>query len=309
MHDLIVIGGGPAGLAATAYALDKGLDVVLLCTAYGGQAGVEQWIEGQNDPESFLGMQGVVECRRRITARQGYMVHELTLGVIKEDASFRVVSETHTRTTRAVVVATGAQPRRLGLPNEHGLVGRGLGYSITTHAQLAAGRDVAVIGSTLHALRGVAELAHSARHIAVVVPSDANVAGMLEHYLRLLPNVTFYDGYTVTALDESDASLHGVVVQRGSAVQHIVAEVVFVDIGLVPSVQIVPPEVARDKDSFLIVNARHQTNLPGLFAAGDVTTHPTEHIMIALGAGTQAAMHAYDYILAQRLQHYADEAP
>ena len=302
MHEVIVIGGGPAGLAATAYALDKGLDVVLLCTAYNGRAGAEQWINGQIQPESFLGMEGVVECRRRITVRQGYLVHELTVGVVQEDEHFQVVTETCTRSTRAVIVATGAHPRLLGLPNEHALVGRGLGYSITTHAQLAAGRDVAVVGSTQHALRGVAELAHTARRIALIVPPDARIDGVLAQRLRGLPNVTFYDGYTTTALEEADNVLHRIVVHRGSDVQRIPAELVFVDIGLVPSAQVMALDVARDQHGFIIVDATQQTNVPGLFAAGDVTTQPTEHILIALGAGARAAMHAYDYILAQRLQ-------
>ncbi|MBC8076267.1 MAG: NAD(P)/FAD-dependent oxidoreductase [Chloroflexales bacterium] len=302
MHDVIVIGGGPAGLAATAYALDKGLDVVLLCTAYGGQAGAEQWIDGQIQPEAFLGLQGVVECRRRITAGQGYLVHELTVGVFQQGECFQVVTELCTRSTRTVIVATGAQQRVLGLPNEHALIGRGLAYSITTHAQLAAGRDVVVIGGTPHALHGVAELARSARRIALIVPPDVQIDGVLAQRLRELPHVTFYDGYTVTALEEAHNVLQCAVVLRGSVVQRIPAEVVFVDIGLVPAAQLVPQEVARDSHGFIIVDALQQTNLPGLFAAGDVTTQPTEHILIALGAGARAALHAYDCILAQRLQ-------
>jgi thioredoxin reductase (NADPH) len=302
MHDLIVIGGGPAGLAAAAYALDKGLDVVLLCTVYGGRAGAEQWVNGQIQPEAILGMHGVVECRRRITAQQGYLVYELTVGIVQQGDHFQVVTETCTRSTRTVIVATGAQPRVLGLPNEQALVGRGLGYSITTHAPLAAGRSVAVVGSTQRALHGVAELAQTAHHIALIVPPDAQIDGVLMQRLRKLPNVTFYDGYTATALEEADNVLQCVVVQRRGDVQRIPAAAVFVDIGLVPAAQVVPREVARDQHGCIIVDAMQQTNLPGLFAAGDVTTQATEHILIALGAGARAAMYAYDRILAQRLQ-------
>jgi thioredoxin reductase len=147
MHDLIVIGGGPAGLAATTYALAKRLDVLLIGTGLSGRSGDRQHYAGQSMPEELVGEEAVLSLQRHLAASSERIHTDTVLGLFKRDDMFHVQTEDTVRHAHAVIVATGVKPRMLGLPDEWQYVGLGLGYSITTHAQAVIGRDVAVIGS------------------------------------------------------------------------------------------------------------------------------------------------------------------
>src|SRR2546423_1397024 len=136
MYDVIIIGGGPAGLAAMAYALDKRLDALLVGSHIRGKAGVHQQVKGQQAPTVLLGEEAVSECLRRIEMYPNRIVTDVVTEVQKEVSFFTVLSKQTQWQSRAVIVATGALPTLLGIPNERELVGHGLGYSSTTHARL-----------------------------------------------------------------------------------------------------------------------------------------------------------------------------
>jgi thioredoxin reductase len=301
MHDLIVIGGGPAGLAATTYALDKRLDVLLIGTGLSGRAGDRQHYAGQSMPEELVGEEAVLSLQRHLAASAERIHTDTVLGLLRRDNVFHVQTEDIVRPAHAVIVATGVKPRMLGLPNELRYVGLGLSYSITTHAQAAIGRDVAVIGSNAQALRGVAELVQTARSIALIAPDPGQLGSVLGQRLRTHPKVRLLEGYHVQAIEGSRGAVHAIVVAQREEVQRIAVEAVFVDLGLVPNTQLVRHLVQIDTQGFIIVDAQNRTSLPGLFAAGDVTSAIGEQILIAIGEGARAAVSAYDYILAQRL--------
>ncbi len=125
---------------------------------------------------------------------------------------------------------------------------------------------------------------------------------MLGQRLRMHPKVQLLEGYQVQEIEASGGAVHALVVAQRHEVQRIPVEAVFVDLGLVPSTQLVRHLVQMDTQGFIIVDAQNRTSLPGLFAAGDVTSAIGEQILIAIGEGARAAVSAYDYILAQRLQ-------
>jgi alkyl hydroperoxide reductase subunit F len=301
VHDLIVIGGGPAGLAATAYALGKRLDVILVCLGFGGKAGERQWFAGQIERERLTGEEAVAGLRQAIVAYPERIVEQRVLGLSKRDELFYVTTERASLRAPAVIIATGAQPAMLGVPNEQQLAGHGLGYSIVTHAHLAAGREVAVIGSTARALRGVAELVRIAERIALFVPSASLLDTPLGGRLRAHPKVHVLEGYQVTGIEADDGVVRALAVRRQGAERRIPVQAVFVAMGLVPNSQLVGQLVRLDDQGFIIVDQQQQTSRAGLFAAGDVTSADGEQILIAIGAGARAAQSAYDFILAQRL--------
>ena len=301
MHDLLIIGGGPAGLAAAAYGLGKQLDAVLVCAGFGGKAGQRQQLAGQAKREHLVGEEAFTALWNTVAAQPKRIVEDQVIGLLKRDELFHVLTERATLHAPAVIVATGAHPTGLGIADEQQLLGHGLGYSIATHAHLAAGREVAVVGATERALRGVAELVQIAARIVLIAPSAGALNSMLGQRLRADPRVHLLEGYTVTEVEASAGAVHAIRVARRGLVQRLPVQAVFVDLGLVPNTHMVRQLVRLDEHGFIVVDDHNQTSLPGLFAAGDVTSHLCEQILIAIGEGARAAQSAYDYTLVQRL--------
>ena len=302
MYDLIVIGGGPAGLAAATYALDKKLAVALVCANFGGKAGMAQQLEGQaTSHQPLLGEQAVEDLKQRISMHPDCIMNDNVVGVRRQQAEFHVITEGRTLQGATVVIATGAQPRFVHIPDEWLLLGHGLAYSITTHAQAVAGRDVAVVGSTARALRGVAELTQVANRIVLIAPDMGEFSSELGQQLRAHPRIICFDGYHVQATETQDGAVHALIIAKGDETQRIPVSAVFVDMGLVPSTQMFRQFVQCDPTGRIMVDARQQTSVAGVYAAGDVTNAPCEHILIAIGDGVRAAQSAYDYVSARRL--------
>lgn len=307
MHDLIIIGGGPAGLAAAAYALDKRLDVVLICPRLNGKAGLH-W---EDQPENaLLGSAALAELQQRVLAHGQAVLQDSVVGVMPGAGGFAVVGERHTLYTRAALIATGAQPVMLGIPDEPLLVGHGLSYSVETYAALVAGRSVAVVGTTRRALRGVAELLQLGTRVILVAPAEGMLrTSALGRRLREHPEVELLEGYTVVGIEPGEQGQRLLTVARRNAQRRIPVAAVFAALGLIPGSQAARQVAAVDPEGFLVVDANHQTSLPGLFAAGDVTTQFGEHLLISIGDGVRAAMRAYDYLLAERMHLLGRDEP
>ena len=301
MHDLLIIGGGPAGLAAAAYGLGKQLDVMLLCADFGGKASAQQRFADQVEPEHLVGVEAFQALRQTVAAHPHRIAEDYVIGVFKREQLFHVLTERVTLHAPAVIIATGARPTQLGIAHEQELIGHGLSYSITTHAHLTAGRTVAVVGATAHALRGVAELLHSAARVVLIAPFPGDLNSALGQRLRADPRVDLLEGYTVTEVESSAGAVHAIQVARSGHVQRVPVHAVFVDLGLVPNSQMVRQLAQLDTHGFIMIDDQHQASLPGLFAAGDVTHMICEQILIAIGAGAHAAQSAYEYILTEHL--------
>ena len=171
MRDLIIIGGGAAGLSAATYALGKQIDALLIYEDLGGKAGRRQSLTGQVADEYLAGAEAVKLFERQIAMQPDRALRDSVVGITKEAGAFHVATRQHgVLTSPAVIVATGASPIALDVPGAREMVGYGLGYSISTHAHLLAGKSVAVIGTTIRSLRGAAELARTALQVYLVAP-------------------------------------------------------------------------------------------------------------------------------------------
>jgi thioredoxin reductase len=298
MHDLIIIGGGAAALSAAVYALGKQLDVLVIYEDLGGKAGTRQQLRGQSTEEYLAGADAARALERQIAAQPERTLHDRVTDVAKIGGAFHVTTEKHgVHTSAAVLVATGASPTRLNAPGANDLLGHGLGYSATTHAHAVAGKQIAVIGTTVRALRGAAELARTAARVYLVAPDATGLATPLAAALRARPNVEVLEGYNVTAVN-GPFNVESIVVECGEQHRWLRVDAAFVDLGLAPNSGIVRRLAQTDPDGFIWVDERNATTMPGLFAAGDVTTAFGEQILIAIGDGARAALSAYDYILA-----------
>ena len=327
MYDLLIVGGGPAALSAAFYALGKRLKVVMVYEALGGQLGWRRRFANPNhdqdrvsigrtriadafyherlrlEDEDLPGNEVVRLLISRTTMQAGQVVHDRALQIVPEADGFGIITRHHgTLQSATVIIATGASPVPLDVPGAQRVVGPRLGYSITTYVHLVAGKRVAVIGSTLRALRGCAELAGCASQITLIASGDDLAQSSVLDALQRQPNVEVLLGYTVKEILGS-IGIDGVVVEGPGGRRDIRTDRVFVDLGLLPNSSLVRGLVETDSDGFIIVDDNNGTSVPGLFAGGDVTTSFCEQVLLAIGDGARAAMHAYDYLLTRRLQH------
>lgn len=301
MHDLIIIGGGAAGMAAGVYGLGKRLDVVVISEEVGGKAGTQQQLRASSNPEYLAGAEAVRLFERQITAREGVVLRDRVVGFRRHEDCFAVDTQRHgLMTARAVVVATGAQPLLLDVPGAKALLNHGIGYSITTHAPLLTERPVAVVGTTERALQGVAELARHDARVALIAPEEEGLTSPFARALRGYENVTFFAGYQVREVTGS-TSLEYLAIERDSEQAWLRVDAVFADLGLLPNSTMVRGVAPLDANGFIVVDSQNATEVPGLFAAGDVTTNRCENILLAIGEGARAAASAYSYLLARPL--------
>jgi thioredoxin reductase len=299
MRDLIIIGGGPAAAAAAVYALGKQLDFLVIYAEL-GKAGRTQQIGATDSAEFLPGADAVRLFERQVVIQAGRTLRDSVTEVVKETGVFQVATQHHgTHTSRALIVATGASPIALEVPGARELLGYGLGYSIATHAHLLGGKHVAVLGTTIRALRGVTELARTAAQVYLVAPDASGLRTPLGYALRRYQNVEIMEGYQVAEV-VGTRSVEQLVVARDGETRRLNVDAAFVDLGLLPNSGIVRHIAQTDQDGFIWVDERNATTASGLFAAGDVTTAFGEQIMIAIGDGARAALSAYDYLLASQ---------
>jgi thioredoxin reductase len=298
MYDLIIIGGGAAAASAAVYALGKQLDFLVIYEEL-GKAGRTQRLDGEIGEEFLPGADAIRLFERQVVTHAGRTLRDRVTEVAKVAGDFHVTTRHHgVHESRALIVATGATPIALDVPGAKALLGYGLGYSITTHAHILAGKSVAVIGTTVRALRGVIELSRTAAQIYLVAPDATGLETPLAGAIRQRPKVTILDGYEVQEI-VGRSGVEQLVVARDGQVRHLLVDAAFVDLRLMPNSGVVRQIVQTDIDGFIWVDDRNATTLPGLFAAGDVTTAFGEQILIAIGEGARAALSAYDYLLPQ----------
>jgi thioredoxin reductase len=307
MYDLIILGGGAAALSAAMYALGKQLDFLVIYEDIGGKAGTRQSLSGQVEDEYLAGTEAVRLFERRISTQAGRTLRDRVAEVTRLSGVFHVATQHHgVQTSAAVIVATGASPIQLDVPGARELLGQGLGYSATTHVHLLAGKTAAVIGTTVRALRGAAELARTAAQVYLIAPDATGMTTPLAQVLRKRPNVEALTGYQVQQV-AGTINVEELVIAREDEIRRLPVDAAFVDLGLVPNSAMVRRIVQTDLDGFIWVDDRNATTQPGLFAAGDVTTAFGEQVLIAIGEGARAALSAYDYLLAHAPAH-ADNA-
>jgi thioredoxin reductase len=302
MYDLMIVGGGPAALAAAMYAQGKQLKTLVVCETLGGKAGSRQQLVGQLGDEYLPGAEAVHAFERRLL-QSNQLLHDRVTTVEKADELFRVMTEQHgVYESVALIIATGATPIELHAPGAQEFLGHGLGYSVTTHAQLLAGKVVVIIGNTLRALRGAAEVAQTATQIFLVVPDASLLSSPLAQTLQRHPRVRIFAGAQVREIGGA-FNVEEVVIEHAGQIVRLPAHAAFVDLGLYAKTGMVRALLDLAPGQFIATDERNATSVPGLFAAGDVTTAFGEQTLIAIGEGARAALSAYDYVLEQRALH------
>jgi len=303
MYDLIIIGGGPAGLAASVYAARKQLKTLLLSVDIGGQVnttlGVEnylgyQFIEG---PELIDKFQSQVS-QYPIDQKIGSKVSRLE----KIESGFEAIGETGDRyQAKAVVLATGKRPRKLNVPGETELSGRGVTYCAICDGPIFSGQRVAVVGGGNSALEAALDMVKIAEHVDLVSLTPLTGDPVLIDKLGDAKNLNTFIEYQTEKI-EGEGLVDGMRIKDLKTGESKRLEVtgVFIEIGLVPNSGVVGGLVKLNRWGEVPVTPSCETEIPGLYAAGDVTDVPEKQIVVAAGEGAKAVLQAHRYL--QRLE-------
>lgn len=298
MYDLIIVGGGPAGLTAAIYAIRKRLNVFLVSQDLGGKinyrmdaAGIDsnQVIRGQEIVEKFWRELDYLEFARHLEPvtqinKRGDFFDVQTVG--GDDLE-----------SKSVILATGARVKHLNVPGEKEFFGRGLSYSAVSHAPLFFGKRTAVVGQGPLALRAVTELSLSADTVHLVTPGPEMLDTPLVKRLATDLKVILWEDYRIKEIVGSAYAERIIMESSDGAEAEIEIDGIFVELGLIPNSEMVRGLVELDDRNRVKIDSYNRTSCPGLFAAGDVTDAFAEQILIAVGEGAKAALAAYDYLL------------
>jgi thioredoxin reductase len=305
-YDLIVIGGGPAGLSAAIHAIRKRLDVLLIARSLGGKTNRRLQLPGLQPHLVLTGEDIVDRFLTEITYLDFMHITAEIERVVPAEGGFRVQVRDEGEATRAaiayqapmVIVATGTSPERLNIPGEREFQMRGLCYSAITYAQLFIDRTAIVVGDGPLALRSTLELALIAQRVRLVAATAAGLATPLGQRLQTMDNVDIITDVEPQEV-QGDTYARRLLVLAQGKIETLEADGIFVEQGLIPQAGCVAGLVEQEPEGWIKVDSYNRTNIPGIFAAGDVTNVHTEQLLIAIGEGAKAALAAHDYWLTQ----------
>ena len=304
-YDVLIVGGGPAGAAAAVYAARKGIRTGIAAERFGGQVNDTMAIENYVSVLETDGPKFAAALEAHVRA---YDVEIMNLQradkLIPAAAPNRLIeiqlANGGSLKSKTVILSTGARWRNVNVPGEQEYKNKGVAYCPHCDGPLFKGKDVAVIGGGNSGIEAAIDLAGLVKHVTVIeFMPELKADAVLVRKLNSLPNVTVHTNAQTTEITGADGKVNGLRYKdRASNTEHLVPlQGVFVQIGLVPNTEWLKGTLELSKHGEIVVDARGQTSLPGVFAAGDATTVPFKQIIIAAGDGAKAALGAFDHLM------------
>jgi len=301
-YDVLIVGGGPAGAAAAIYAARKGIRTGVVAERFGGQVLDTMSIENFISVTETEGPKFAAALEQHVKT---YDVDIMNLQRAEKLTQKDGVNEIQlasgaTLKAKAVILATGARWREINVPGEREYRNHGVAYCPHCDGPLFKGKRVAVIGGGNSGVEAAIDLAGIVSHVTLLeFGAELRADEVLQRKLRSLTNVTVItqaqttevhgDGQKVNALSYKDLV--------SGELKNVELEGIFVQIGLVPNTEWLKGSLTLSRHGEIEIDARGQTSLAGVFAAGDVTTVPYKQIVIAVGEGAKASLAAFDYII------------
>jgi len=304
-YEVLIVGGGPAGAAAGVYAARKGIRTGIAAERFGGQVNDTLSIENfvsvlETDGPKFA---AALEAHARAynvnimnLQRAEKLVPASTPGGLIEVQ----LANGGTLKSKTVILSTGARWRNVNVPGEEQYKTKGVAYCPHCDGPLFKGKRVAVIGGGNSGVEAAIDLAGVVAHVTLIeFDTKLRADAVLVSKLHSLPNVTVLVNAQTTEITGDGQKVNGLSYKdrASEAVHHVALEGVFVQIGLVPNTEWLKGTLELSKHGEIVVDAKGQTSLPGVFAAGDATTVPYKQIIIATGDGAKAALSAFDYLM------------
>ncbi|MEY3445357.1 MAG: hypothetical protein RIR45_112 [Pseudomonadota bacterium] len=303
--DVLIVGGGPAGAAAGVYAARKGIRTGILAERFGGQTNDTLGIENypsvlETDGPKFA---AALEAHTRFY-EVDIMNLQRAVGLVPAAAPGGLIevklANGGSLKSKTVILSTGARWRNVNVPGEEEYKNKGVAYCPHCDGPLFKGKRTAVIGGGNSGIEAAIDLAGVVAHVTVVeFAAQLKADAVLVKKLNSLPNVVVHTNAQTTEITGADGKVNGLRYKdRATGLEHAVElEGVFVQIGLVPNTEFLKDTVEMTKFGEIVVDAKGQTSVPGVFAAGDCTTVPFKQIVIAAGDGAKAALSAFDHLI------------
>jgi alkyl hydroperoxide reductase subunit F len=300
LWDLLVIGGGPAGLNAALYTQRKGLKVGVIAKEIGGQ------LHNTSTVDNYLGIP-MIEGKdlstvflKHLEALEVPLYLDYWVASIQKsnDVFFVTMDNGTVLKSKTILFATGGQPKKLNIPGEATFANKGVSYCTTCDAPFFKGKNVIVAGGGNSAAEAVLDLAAWAKNITVVHRSQWRADQILLHKFKTIPNLTTFLETQLLSIEGKD-NMRGVWVldKVKQTKRFIEADGLFIQIGLTANSSLIQPITKTNEKGEVWVDDQFMTTMPGLFAAGDVTQHPFKQIVIAVGDGAKAALAIQQYLI------------
>jgi alkyl hydroperoxide reductase subunit F len=303
-QDVAIIGAGPAGISAAVYCARKGLKTTLVAERFGGQVKDTMGIENLISVPHTTGADVVKGMFQHLSDYEVTLKEHARVDEIRSSQSGHtiILSAGEHLDTRAVIVASGAQWRELGVPGEKENVGKGVAYCPHCDGPFFKQRDVAVIGGGNSGIEAAIDLAGIVKSVKVfeylpelqadrVLVEQAQSRDNIEILTNVATQEIIADAGKVNALRYED---------RATGEQHVTSLAgVFVQIGLIPNSQFVAQMLSLNQSGEILIDEKCRTSVPGIFACGDVTAVPYKQIVLAMGEGSKAAIAAFEYLISE----------
>jgi thioredoxin reductase (NADPH) len=300
IYDIIIIGGGAAGLSAGIYGARAGMKTLLLERGLiGGLAATTDLIENYPGfPEGINGKNLTEKMKEQAQRFDVEIIQSEVLTIHKRDKIFDVKTHREVYVTKTVILAVGTVPKKLNIPGEDELRGRGVSYCATCDGPLFRDKNIAVIGCGNSGLQEARFLLKFVKHITLIewlpyITADV----ILQEHMRREPHVKCMLNSKIVSINGKDRVSSVTVQDRTSKhEQTIDVDGVFIYIGFNPLSDIVRDIVDIDRDGFIVTNQQFETSVPGIFAAGDIRSKKIRQVVTACAEGAEAAINAHHYI-------------
>ena len=301
MQDLLIVGAGPAGLSAAIYAARAGMSFTILeQMAPGGQAATTHHIEnypgfadGIGGVDLAMAMQAQAQNLGAVFAYEPVEKMELT------GREKKIITAQNTYTARAVILAMGAQPRTLGLPGEEAMRGRGVSYCATCDGFFFKGKRTVIIGGGDTALQDAQYLSNLCENVTILHRrNEFRAAKRLQDKARGLSNVTMMTPYVPVSIQQREGMVSGLIAEHVETKEQkrIDCDGIFIAAGYLPQNEMVKGQVTLTEAGYIQTDARKKTNLPGVYAIGDISTTPLRQVVTACADGAVAVASAEQYL-------------
>jgi alkyl hydroperoxide reductase subunit F len=301
VYDMLIVGGGPAAAAAAIYSARKGISTGVVAERFGGQVLDTLAIE------NFVSVQETEGPKFATALEQHVKSYEVDIMDVQRAEALIPgrINEVHLANgavlkAKTIVLATGARWREINVPGEREYRNHGVAYCPHCDGPLFKGKRVAVIGGGNSGVEAAIDLAGIVREVTLFeFGAQLRADEVLQRKLRSLANVTIVTQAQTTEITGDGKKVNGLVYKdlRSGETKKVELEGVFVQIGLVPNTEWLKGTVELSKHGEIVVDARGATSVPGVFAAGDVTTVPFKQIVIAVGEGAKASLAAFDHLI------------